>query len=323
MDSIRFPRPKHGSPIFRDFSLPFALPNALEASFAKGERLLLELPCLGIYPGFIVCLKYMNYGILLTPVFIAFYESFKRGPGFRSQILCGIILAFMMIKPQIAALFFIPLIASKRFLSVTIAALILALATLWPAWVYKESPIDLILQIQQSGKAMVYAAPYLETIIFNLLNLAQNGRPSPAFITSFAICCALICTALSFLLRHSSSYMTLILPALFVGQFWTYINPVDYTLFWPLYFFFTMTMLNHSPLLLHGCEKLAALILFCASQESFLHVFNAIYRWFFGFDFGITAPVKWVCTGLLAFVFLRRILISKTAANPRFTRNPF
>ena len=94
-----------------------------------------------------------------------------------------------------------------------------ALATLWPAAVYRESPLALILQIPEIGK------PYLHVTAGTIPNaicaLAGEGG-----VLAWGALCVLACAALSFLTQSAPCWLLRCVPALIVFPVWTYSPPV-------------------------------------------------------------------------------------------------
>lgn len=115
-----------------------------------------------------------------------------------------------------------------------------ALATLWPAAVYRESPLALILQIPEIGK------PYLHVTAGTIPNaicaLAGEGG-----VLAWGALCVLACAALSFLTRSAPCWLLRCVPALIVFPVWTYSQPHDLAIQLPLYALLLLAVFGKAP----------------------------------------------------------------------------
>lgn len=244
------------------------------------------LACIGFgcaFP-FLHCMTALNYGNLLILLFIIIYEAHKWGEGARrgspasadgagrrcshpravwvaSQVVQALALVFVMLKPQIGLLLVLPLLAGKRFLAVGLAAVLCVLLTLWPAHVYGESPLELILQIAKFG------APYtvlqdewrgFAKYVWKYLGFAATVGWSVGVLA--------LCAALSLLFRRQASVLVRFLPAILLFPLFGYSNIVDFGLFWPALFFLVLTLLGRGPVLLSGRDCLGLSLLFVLAQ---------------------------------------------------------
>ncbi len=144
-----------------------------------------------------------------------------------NSLLLGAAWALIMIKPQVGVLFFWPLLFAKRYAAIAIAVILCLLATLWPAHVYGESPIDLVRQIQQIG------APYL---IERKCALAFLGKlVGQSGVVVFGMVCFMACAVWSFVMRKCSSALLKFLPVFTFIPVWTYSQSLDRVVLWPVY----------------------------------------------------------------------------------------
>lgn len=177
-----------------------------------------------------------NYGLVLLGLFLAFLWCMERD----RTVLAGLCWALMLIKPQVAALLFWPLLFRRRFTTIAVAGLVCALATLWPAAVYRESPLALILQIPEIGK------PYLHVTAGTIPNaicaLAGEGG-----VLAWGALCVLACAALSFLTRSAPCWLLRCVPALIVFPVWTYSQPHDLAIQLPLYALLLLAVFGKAP----------------------------------------------------------------------------
>lgn len=165
-----------------------------------------------------------NYGGILLALIIGMMRAFEK----RQDTQLGFLWAPVMIKPQVGLLLFWPLFFAKRYKAIAVAIGICSLATLWPAYVYRVSPIELILQVPQIG------APYVMGERSSVLGLVL--RPfGPMGMSIWMGICFLVCAGLSFLSRHADSVLLRFAPALSIFPFWTYSQSHDRVLLGLLY----------------------------------------------------------------------------------------
>ncbi len=157
-----------------------------------------------------------NYGILITGLFLLLLWSLQRD----LNVLAGLCWALMMIKPQMTILLFWPLLFQKRYVAIGVAVATCLLATLWPAFIYGESPIDLILQIPEIGRP--YAVASWNTPFGILTKLFGKSAfllvPGSVFI---------LCGIWSYLVRNATSWIIRFSPALLLFPYWTYSQRYD------------------------------------------------------------------------------------------------
>lgn len=157
-----------------------------------------------------------NYGGILLALMIGMMSAFEK----RQDTLLGILWALVMIKPQVGLLLFWPLFFAKRYKAIAIAVGICSLATLWPAYIYHVSPVELILQVPQIG------APYVKADWTSVVGVVLNVL-GPTGMPIWMGICFLACAGLSFLSRRSDSVLLRFAPALIIFPFWTYSQPHD------------------------------------------------------------------------------------------------
>lgn len=171
----------------------------------------------------ISALLWGNYGVLLLGLFVLFCMALKRGHG----ILAGVCWALMMIKPQMAVLLAWPLLFSRQWTTIGTAVGICVVATLWPAWVYHESPIDLILQIPDMALPKPKDCGSFPEIAYHLL-----GEQGP---TIWSGLCFVLCGVFSWLLRGQRTWVIRCAAALCIFPVWTYSQGHDWTVQMALY----------------------------------------------------------------------------------------
>lgn len=167
------------------------------------------------------CHVYGNYGIVLCALMATLICLAER----KNEIAAGVVFGLMLVKPQVSLLLVFPLMFQGRLKSVLVAGALCLFATLWPAYVYSESPFDLILQIPKIG------APYGTTVDFVVAFGKMVGRPVPAF--AWMGVCAMACAYFSWRLRKSECPLARYAPAAFFFTYWTYSNQLDLMVGWP------------------------------------------------------------------------------------------
>ncbi len=165
-----------------------------------------------------------NYGCLLLVLSVCMLEALARN----KQCLAGIAWSLMMIKPQVGVLLFWPLFWGRKFITIGVAVLICVVVTLWPAHIYDESPLTLILQISQLGNTDIKS----NTASFIGLSYKYLGDYGVFIWMAF---CVVLCGILSYCVRKSPSWIFRIVPVLLIFPYWTYSQGHDYVVLWPLY----------------------------------------------------------------------------------------
>ncbi|MEG2062970.1 MAG: glycosyltransferase family 87 protein [Kiritimatiellia bacterium] len=187
------------------------------------------------YP-IITCIATGNYGLFLFLLSVWLYWSLEK----KHDILAGIAWALLMIKPQVGLLFIWPLLFQKRYLTIVVAGLICSLATLWPAYIYKCSPIELLLQIPQIGE------PYMVATYGSLPGIARillGSVGAPIWM----IICFIACGILSFLIRNAPTWWLRTLPVILIFPVWTYSQAHDLIISWSLYLLVTLVCIGGAP----------------------------------------------------------------------------
>ncbi len=233
--------------------------------------------CLGvllflfIYP-FLISLHQGNYGGLLLLLSIMFYESLKR----KHEIVAGIIWGVMMIKPQVALLLFLPLLFSRKYLTISVAVIICICATLIQSFVYKESPIDLILQIPEIGRPYVGNNAGVISLALNKC-FGVNG----VFV---GMCVGfLICAILSYRLRNQSSWFIRLFPAFALFPLWTYSYAYDLPAQWMVFVVMSAWLIQNLRNKWFMCKVVFLWIL----------IFSSLYFLFLKFVMQDTSGIGW------------------------------
>ena len=242
------------------------------------------------------CFGCLQYGLPLAALALLMYDSLDRDRDW----LAAVCWALMMVKPQVGALFFCPLLFGRKYKVILLAGTICFIATLWPAWVYHESPIELILQIPKSGVPHNHE-PVVDAVLTPLI-----GK-SATFV--WAGVCAAICAAGSWLFRKSGSWLLRTLPVMWMFPLWTYSQNHDHLVAWSLALVWGMLIVgaaNVSP-----TER--KLLYVCSGLEVGWLVFSS--GWHFGVATQLFNPsgIGWVyaSTGkLLAWTVVPAVLFA-------------
>lgn len=175
-----------------------------------------------------------NYALVMLACLYSMWKGLKA----ERWLFVGVMWAFAMVKPQIATLYFWPLLWSRQYKAMAVAVGICFAATLWPSYLYRESSLDLLLQIPEIG------APYID------LNWGWRGLVlirkylGEAGYYCWVGFCFTICGVLSYRLRNARSWTVKFLPALIIFPFWTYTNDLDYCILFPVWLFIFSVLLK-------------------------------------------------------------------------------
>lgn len=163
-----------------------------------------------------VCFFSLNYSVLILAVLLSMLIALEN----ERPYLAGLCWALMMIKPQMAVLFFWPLLFRRQYKTITTAAVVCLGATVVMSIVYCESPIQLILQIPKIG------APYtLNTSGMVLSSCIHLFGGNVQWLWS--VFCFAVCGLLSYLLKERRM-LECCVPAVVFVPLWTYSQPCDY-----------------------------------------------------------------------------------------------
>lgn len=200
----------------------FAILRGCEAGDGDAHRRYLYWAWIAVWllPPMINCLMWGQYGIMCAGLLAVLILGIKRD----AQVVAGVAWGLMMIKPQMAALFFFPLLFAKKYKAILVAVAMSAAATIVLACHYGESPIALILQVPQIG------APYDTSVIYPHL------PPAIARIVKagWLVVCIGLCGWLSWKVKDAESYICRFAPAALIFPYWMYSQWHDQVVTWPL-----------------------------------------------------------------------------------------
>ncbi|MBO4286996.1 MAG: DUF2029 domain-containing protein [Kiritimatiellae bacterium] len=156
----------------------------------------------------------LNFGLLLAVAVCTMGWFLNRG----RELAAGVCLALLMMKPQIGALFTLPLLLQRRYKTLAAGAVLCLAGTLPPALLCHRSPLDLILQVLQAGvytrrttffPGCVYAA------------LSRHLCAAVPFAVS-ALLGAALCVWLCWRLRNERDNLLVLSAPAIVCVAWTY-----------------------------------------------------------------------------------------------------
>lgn len=166
-----------------------------------------------------------NYGILIAFLLLIFYWALHKG----LEKTAGVIWALTMIKPQLTLLIFWPLFVQKRYKIIFFAMMICFMSVLWPAYIYGDSPWNLILEVPKLGapyvgSESVYSPPAM--ILFEYIFGKNNA------VYALALFCFSLCGVLCYMTRNCKDWWMRALPAMVMIPYWTYTQEMDQIVTW-------------------------------------------------------------------------------------------
>ena len=186
-----------------------------------------------IVPG-IQCLDSMNYGFLIAFALWMMIRMLREG----HDILAGYCLVIMMFKPQVGILFCWPLFFQRHYRTIVVAAVACFLLSFLPAYALKTSPLELILQILKLG------APYSTSQAAAPLPRAIATLFGGQFVVVWSLLLFAICGVWSWRLKDSRSWFVRLVPASTLFPLWTYSQPHDGVIAWPIIAMVSMAVGN-------------------------------------------------------------------------------
>lgn len=157
-------------------------------------------------------LQVSNYGLLMAAALMLLSEC----PASRPYALC-----ILMIKPQIGILFTIPLLLSRQWRAVLIAALITSLSVLPAAALCHTNPLRMVLHVLFSGSQSIRASEIGTGLIPPpLLQQFLPIAPASVWLAASALLGLYLCIVASKRLRHHPDPAVQLLPATVLSLLW-------------------------------------------------------------------------------------------------------
>lgn len=241
------------------------------------------------------CLYAGNYGLFIAANLCLFVWAMHNG----YRLLAAVAFAFMMIKPQTSVLLVISLLIQREFGVCVWAGVFCVLASVVPAFCCHQPVHAMILEILAFGATVATQTKLMPASIMSLLSPIVSMN---VLNLSSAVIGLFLCLWLSYRLRHESSWMIRILPAVVLGSFWTYCLPCnDCTLALPQVFF-CWVLLQPFPV------KLKCPAAICMGTIPLLHIQRSIsvenLPWSFLNVLGLSFPDHSLPVRLLSLVHL-------------------
>lgn len=179
--------------------------------------LYLVVVVLGVGEPMMRCLHVLNYGIIVAGAAWGMVVSLNRG----YDRLAGLCWAIMMVKPQLAVLFFVPLLMGGKWRTIVTAVVICLVASLPPSLLCGRSPIDMILSILEYGRG--YQTEVLRGISLVPSCVVQALQPSltasGVLLLNAAIGLVICCVA-SWVLRNHDDWLFRMVPTSVICVMW-------------------------------------------------------------------------------------------------------
>ncbi len=99
-------------------------------------------------------ISYANTGMFTCLSLIIIFYLLQRKQTLHTDVLIGILMSIAMLKPQIALLFFIPLLYAKRFRSILLSTFIVITSWLGSAFLTSTSPLGILLDQFRVGASL-------------------------------------------------------------------------------------------------------------------------------------------------------------------------
>jgi len=160
----------------------------------------------------VYCLNYLNFGVMIAFAAVCLVCCLDR----RRHVLAGVCWALMMVKPQIAALFAIPLLVGRRHKVIAVATVTCLLLATISAVVCDRSPLSMIAAVAQCHE--LFPKSYLLGPV--AAEWLQGFSPSLPLWVNVAIG-TVACLVLSWKFRGFDSWMMRLLPALMLCWQWS------------------------------------------------------------------------------------------------------
>lgn len=160
----------------------------------------------------VYCLNYLNFGVMIAVASVGLAYCLDR----KRQVLAGVCWAMMMVKPQIALLFVIPLLIGKRFRAICVAAGICILLTAASAIICGRSPLEMISAVGRC-RGMFPKCYLLGPVVTEWLQRISPMLP----LALNAVIGVLVCFVLSWRFRKFDAWLMKLLPAVAICWLWS------------------------------------------------------------------------------------------------------
>ncbi len=160
----------------------------------------------------VYCLNYLNFGVVIAVASVGLAYCLDK----ERSCLADICWAMMMVKPQVALLFMIPILIGGRYRTICVAAGICLLLTAVSAIVCGRSPLEMIFAIGRC-RGMFPKCYLLGPVVTEWL---QRISPSLPLVLN-AVVGVLVCFVLSWRFRKFDGWLMKLLPAVVLCWLWS------------------------------------------------------------------------------------------------------
>lgn len=173
-----------------------------------------------VFPATFMCGNYSMF-VSAGAVGLAFFLDRDR------QIPAGFCFALMMLKPQIGAIFAIPLLLGRRFLAVSVAAT-LCVAGAFAASLYCDaSMLDLVRHARAAGPRFFNGTALFPTQLAQSLGIDLGPSVSVPVCAAFG---GTLCAVLSWRVRQCRSWFDRLAPTAVCSLFWMVARTYDHAM---------------------------------------------------------------------------------------------
>lgn len=199
----------------------------------------------------IVCFALLNYGMFLTAVFLLLrkFDNAER------PVLAGLCWAVMMIKPQVGLLLFWPLLWRGKYKTIVVAFVACTLASCVTAFLVKENPIDLILQIPEIGRpygGYTFVDKVLKPIFGDSVGMIWMG------------CFFCLSGLIAYGTRGVRDFLVASAPIVAFIPMWTYSGGYDHVILFGWYLVTVVCALKSKPWRCYWCALILVTVFKCA-----------------------------------------------------------
>jgi len=173
-----------------------------------------------VFPATFMCGNYSTF-VAAGALGLAFFLDRDR------QVPAGACLALMLLKPQIGAIFTIPLLLGRRFLAVAVAAALCLAGALVASLYCDASVLDLVRHANAAGPRFFSGTALLPARLARSLGI--DVAPSVA-VPLCAVLGSSVCALVSWRVRRRRSWLERLAPAAICSMFWMVARTYDHAM---------------------------------------------------------------------------------------------
>ncbi|MBQ4107094.1 MAG: DUF2029 domain-containing protein [Lentisphaeria bacterium] len=159
-----------------------------------------------------------NFSIAATTAALALAMLLNR----KHDLAAGFMLAILMLKIQIGAVFLIPLLMARKYRTLAVGGGLCAAASCIPAWFTGKMPWTLTWQLLHSGDPS-FVSPYTG----GLFSVFARVLPASWLLAADAVIALGVLILVSRQLRHHRDWLLKLVPAAAVVPLWNYSQTID------------------------------------------------------------------------------------------------